>query len=451
MPATKRAWQDLVEREGWLSRTDKFRLRKGHGGGLEYHVDLLPAAALATLAARSIGEVALSAAAIAPRADQLTLPAIESRDARLALVAAADRFARQGSLTRNTADRAFCALYNLEKIEVEPWVRQSVRRLAPRSLKRWRALRKDDAISSLGVDRGPSLADLSDDVRPMPSPLRFTPMHQVSPRRPVAAIRRRIPTYVDLWRLFATICKAQTLFGGKFPPPVGCCVSVPSFALYLRSRLEEAIGGRAGAAAFERKSVSFFKRKTLQSWIDGISAPDLTDLDALARIVGKDISWFLPPSAPQQVFDAVLVPVVDAEAFAGYGKFPDEALAVSSFSFPREFILRLGGEPARASCLRAVGDSMMPTIRPGALLMIDRSKRSFPESSAKKSSEARPGDDIFVFFQSEALRVKRLRWINNRFMTAISDNLDYPPEVFEASGPDHVNAVGRVIWWDNRL
>lgn len=161
LPATKRAWQDFIDRENWLAQSDRVRERKGRGGGLEYHVDLLPAAALAALAARKIGAIALTneqlqAAAIAPGAAQLTLPAIESRDARLALIAAADRFARDGSLTRNTADRAFCALYNLDKIEVDRWVRQSVKRLAPRSLKRWRAIRRDDNLSGLGVDRGAS-------------------------------------------------------------------------------------------------------------------------------------------------------------------------------------------------------------------------------------------------------------------------------------------------------
>ncbi|MBY6242800.1 DNA-binding protein, partial [Methylosinus sp. Sm6] len=98
MPGTERGWRDYAEREGWLLRTDKVRLRRGRGGGLEYSIDLLPAAALAAYAARAIGAVALpaedaAAAAVEEQKKQLTLIALDNRDARLTLLAAADRYA----------------------------------------------------------------------------------------------------------------------------------------------------------------------------------------------------------------------------------------------------------------------------------------------------------------------------------------------------------------------
>ena len=159
LPGTRQGWDEYVEREGWLSAKDKVRLRKGRGGGLEYHVDLLPAAALAAYAARAIGAVELprddlAAAAADPKSAQLTLPAVEGRDARLALIAAADRFARNASLSRRTADAAFCALYSLDRLAIEPWIRQAVKRLAPRSLSRWREQLKSGSPARLGVDRG---------------------------------------------------------------------------------------------------------------------------------------------------------------------------------------------------------------------------------------------------------------------------------------------------------
>ncbi|MGO4872783.1 MAG: DDE-type integrase/transposase/recombinase [Roseiarcus sp.] len=159
LPDSKRGWNEYVDREGWLARKDKARLRKGKGGGLEYHVELLPPAALACLAARAIGAVdlkneTLAAAAADPKAAQLTLPALESRDARLALIAAADRFARNASLSRRTADAAFCALYALDRLAIEPWIRRAVKRLSARTLMRWRAELKFGSASRLGVDRG---------------------------------------------------------------------------------------------------------------------------------------------------------------------------------------------------------------------------------------------------------------------------------------------------------
>ena len=159
LPDTKQGWNELIDREGWLERKGKVRPRRGKGGGFEYHIDLLPPAALATYAARAIGAVEIerddiAAAAADPQAAQLTLPALESRDARLALIAAADRFARNASLSRRTADTAFCALYALDKLDIAPWIKAAVRRLAPRTLARWREQTKNGSPSRLGVDRG---------------------------------------------------------------------------------------------------------------------------------------------------------------------------------------------------------------------------------------------------------------------------------------------------------
>lgn len=159
LPATKQGWLDYAEREGWLERTDKVRLRKGRGGGLEYSIDLLPPAALAAYAARAIGEVSLAAedaaaAAVEEQKKQLTLIALDNRDARLTLIAAADRYAKNTGLSRNMADRTFAALYNLGKIEVEPGVRAAVPKLSQRTLARWRSLKRVEGISRLGVDQG---------------------------------------------------------------------------------------------------------------------------------------------------------------------------------------------------------------------------------------------------------------------------------------------------------
>ncbi len=159
LPATERGWREHAEREGWLEREGRLRLRKGKGGGLEYHVDLLPEAALAAYAAQTIGAVELpgaeaEAAAIEEGQAQLTLPALETRDARLALIAAADRFARGGTLSRHTADRAFASLYNVERIAVEPWLRAAAPKISAASLARWRRSRRQKGSSALGFDRG---------------------------------------------------------------------------------------------------------------------------------------------------------------------------------------------------------------------------------------------------------------------------------------------------------
>ena len=158
LPATERGWRDHAEREGWIA-SGKARARAGRGGGLEFHIDLLPATALAAYVSQNIGAATLrpedaAAAGIAEEPAPLTLLAQESRDARLVVLAACERFSRDTMRTRKRGDATFCALYNMGKIEVEPWVRAHVTTLSTQSLTRWRGLKRAVGISRLGVDKG---------------------------------------------------------------------------------------------------------------------------------------------------------------------------------------------------------------------------------------------------------------------------------------------------------
>ena len=153
-PTTRGGWEQVAEREGWESQTGKVRARKGRGGGLEYHVELLSGEARAAFAMKTIGVVDITAEDAARGDDEPFLPAMEGRDARLAILSAADRFARAASLSRNVGDRLFVHVYNAGATPIEPWIRQSVAKISKGSLARWRALKSAGDIGRLAVDRG---------------------------------------------------------------------------------------------------------------------------------------------------------------------------------------------------------------------------------------------------------------------------------------------------------
>jgi len=153
-PATRGGWEQISAREGWERQTQKVRARKGRGGGVEYHIDLLSPEALTAYALRKLGVVDITAEDAAKGGDEPFTPAQEGRDARLAIVSAADRFARAGGLSRNVGDRLFAHLYNGGKTPIEPWIRQSIRKLSRGSLARWRAHKASGAVARLAVDRG---------------------------------------------------------------------------------------------------------------------------------------------------------------------------------------------------------------------------------------------------------------------------------------------------------
>lgn len=225
--------------------------------------------------------------------------------------------------------------------------------------------------------------------------------------------------------------------------------------MLMRSRIASAIGGRANAAAFERQSGGRFKRKTLQSWIDGITSPTVAELAALATYAERNISDFLPVgprAAPAEL--AIVVPLMDVRASAGAGAVAEVVRPIGDIEIPRSFLRKIGGEGARLECVRASGSSMSPTIEDGALLILDRNRKPPPYRSPPRKGRRPPQkqDDIYVFYQGADLRLKRLRNLTDGFMAVISDNMaEYPIEIFRPGLDGAFEVMGAVVWWDNRL
>jgi hypothetical protein len=58
------------------------------------------------------------------------------KDARLAILAAAEKF-RAASPSSVEADKAFCLAYNTGTTVLDGWIYDAVRRISPRTLRRW--------------------------------------------------------------------------------------------------------------------------------------------------------------------------------------------------------------------------------------------------------------------------------------------------------------------------
>ncbi|WP_147407808.1 DDE-type integrase/transposase/recombinase [Rhodopseudomonas palustris] len=153
LPSTKRGVAFAAARGGWLSRP-----RRGRGGGVEYAVTSLPAPARAAYVGGRIEAVDVPIAmardaASEPAAAALGGAAAQARDARLAILALADRLAADAAVTRQCADRHFCDLYNAGALDLAGWISAEVKHLTPRTLARWRAHAKAGRKSRLAVDR----------------------------------------------------------------------------------------------------------------------------------------------------------------------------------------------------------------------------------------------------------------------------------------------------------
>lgn len=211
----------------------------------------------------------------------------------------------------------------------------------------------------------------------------------------------------------------------------------------LRDRIEKAIGGRDQATRIEAESGKRFTRLTLQRWIDGKTSPPVAELVDLARFLKRPDDYFLMSSTST---DVLQIQKLDVRAAAGGGVFNEVANPVETLDFPRWMIDALGARKARLRLLRARGDSMEPLIADHALMLVDETDRDYTRSRKPKSQWDHP--DIFVFLQDGHVRVKRLRLDKSGHVFAISENSHHAPEMLRKAD---FKALGRVVWWDNRL
>lgn len=156
LPSTDRGVRMLAEREDWARFSGLCRQRSGRGGGLEYHINLLPIAArTAFYGAHAPAPVAGAALQAAPEpAAGTTSAATLQLDARLAVLGALKAFIRSSEMKQTVAISYFVDLYNLGKVELPTWAAAILPRLSTRTVLRWLSASREGETSRLAVDRG---------------------------------------------------------------------------------------------------------------------------------------------------------------------------------------------------------------------------------------------------------------------------------------------------------
>lgn len=155
LPSTESAVIRRAKREAWDEHPAFARRRQGRGGGMEYHYRILPSVAQIHYFQRHEVVAPSKPAGAAttsplPPANGATGRAVLERDARLAIVAAFERFARGLTLRHVSCLQIFCDKYNLGSIGVDQWVKDLVPSVSKRSLDRWRAAQRDGV--AIGYD-----------------------------------------------------------------------------------------------------------------------------------------------------------------------------------------------------------------------------------------------------------------------------------------------------------
>lgn len=141
----------------------------------------------------------------------------------------------------------------------------------------------------------------------------------------------------------------------------------------------------------------------------------------------------LGPSEDLEGEPFALVPVFDVDASDGPGPLaPGHEAIAYRLEFPASYLAHLtDSHPRYLQVIGVKGISMLPTLKPGDLVMIDRNKTSLTY------------DGHFVLDIDDAILVKRIgRGSRKGFVNVISDNEDQPS--FERAIRD-TRVVGKVV------
>ena len=134
LPTNERSVRRVATRECW-AETGLSKIRAGQegGGGLEYHVDLLPVFARLTWLSSKL--------TVCERDLRPCLsdgPVNTAHDARQVLLRLAGRFQTENKMAQTASDSLFCDLFNGGSLDLPDWIAGEISSLSARTLARWR-------------------------------------------------------------------------------------------------------------------------------------------------------------------------------------------------------------------------------------------------------------------------------------------------------------------------
>jgi phage repressor protein C with HTH and peptisase S24 domain len=216
----------------------------------------------------------------------------------------------------------------------------------------------------------------------------------------------------------------------------------------MRERLRRAIRDAGGNQVVAAKSG--VPLGTVSNYVRGVSEPKAVALGALARACGVSLDWLVfdgqEPAQSQSHMLAAPAPIRDDFAFlpryevqaaAGNGKLAVSEDITDMLAFRRDWLRRIGINPATAFMLAADGDSMEPTIPDGALLLVD--------GSIREPRDIKNGA-IYVIIRSGTVIVKRVQFRIDDSVVLISDNAVYERETISRQDMNDLHIAGRVVW-----
>jgi phage repressor protein C with HTH and peptisase S24 domain len=209
--------------------------------------------------------------------------------------------------------------------------------------------------------------------------------------------------------------------------------------------LERTTGGSQGAFA----ALAKVPPNTLRNYLQKINEPTRPVLVRLAAAGGVSVGWLAAgeegggaelPQLPAVQADTWECPLYDIEFSAGSGREPwGDEQPVEVLQLPGTVVRELFRPRGRTVAVRVTGDSMEPTIRDGAIAILDTSVTRVDRDG-----------QVYAVRVDGALLMKRARWIVGSGVHLASDNPSVPPVQLSMSETERLTVLGRVCGVLNR-
>lgn len=185
---------------------------------------------------------------------------------------------------------------------------------------------------------------------------------------------------------------------------------------------------------------------------DYLSAVAEAGVDVLYVLTGQttgDRRATQAADALHNLDDYASIPVHDAFLAAGPAAQNDIEGVIGYLAFRRDWLARIGVPVEKARLARVAGDSMVPTMSPGDMLLIDTGITTPPIRARDPADRRRSA--IYALVDGDGARVKRIDRPNAETVVLTSDNPAHPPEIRTGREIESLRIIGRVAWWGHTV
>ncbi|MCF2859241.1 XRE family transcriptional regulator [Pseudoalteromonas sp. SMS1] len=177
----------------------------------------------------------------------------------------------------------------------------------------------------------------------------------------------------------------------------------------------------------------------------GLGRPSMTYLEHLYSLFAIDLNWLLTgvqasePHRQHSQDDLLVVPKLDVEASAGFGAVNGAEDITEQFALNKRWLQsQLGVHSERLAFVSVRGDSMLPTLQHGDMVLVDLSQQQLSKSG------------VYIIQTQDGLMAKRLHQKSDH-IAVISDNEAYPSWQITSDNAEQHGVAGRIVWCGRSL